>query len=143
MDTSSGGLGSWCTTRICAGSAAEVAAHVEQRIVLEPRFRTADATLELTRPDGSLASFGSPRSYPARLRFSRWRLPTRVTLEIEPWSVDRAELLVRPGRRTPFRSEAYLAAALALVGEVAFEVERAAVAVTSPDAHTPGLRRAS
>jgi hypothetical protein len=143
MDTSSGGLGSWCTSRICAGSAAEVAAHIEQRVVLDPRFATAGATLDLARPDGSVVNVGAPRTYAARLRFSRWRRPARVTLEIERWSTDRSELLIRPGRRAPYRSDAYLDAALALVDAVGSAVDRTTAVVADPGAHAPGLRRAS
>jgi hypothetical protein len=143
MDTSSGGLGSWCTSRICAGSAAEVAAHIEQRIVLDSRFATAVATLDLNRSGRSVASVGAPRSYAARLRFSRWRRPARVTLEIERWSTDRSELLIRPGRHAPYRSDAYLDAALALADAVGSEVDRTAAVVADPGAREPGLRRAS
>ena len=146
MDTSSGGLGSWCTSRICAGSAAEVAAHVEQRVVLDPRFAAAGSSLEVTAPASTYApaTMGPPRRHVARLRFSRWRRPAMVTLEVERWSSDRCELLIRPGPRAPFRSDAYLGAALALVEAVARDVELTRAAAARPDAGGHGgLRRAS
>ncbi|MFA5884362.1 MAG: hypothetical protein WDA60_10970 [Acidimicrobiia bacterium] len=147
MDTSSGWLGSWCTSRICEGSAAEIAASLEQRVARDPQFAVANASLEVTAPGatGAVATMGPRRVHAARLRFSRWRVPAKVTLEIERWSADACELLVRPGRRAPVRSDAYLGAALALVEAVAIDLELARMSVTTGPAADGrgGLRRAS
>ena len=147
MDTSSGWLGSWCTSRKCAGSAVEVAASLEQRVVGDPRFAVANASLVVIAAGatGRVATMGPRRVHAARLRFSRWRVPAMVTLEIERWSADACELLIRPGRRAPVRSDAYLGAALALVEAVAMDLELTRMTTaTGPAAdRRGGLRRAS
>jgi hypothetical protein len=145
MDTSSGRIGSWCTTRVCAGSVVEVAALLRRRLAEDPRFSAGVASLELVSTAASpVATVGPPRVHRAWLRYSRWRPAARVTLEIERWSTEESEVLVRPSRRLPRAEDAYFAAALALVDAVVVDLERRALgAVSEPRATGDGLRRAS
>lgn len=147
MDTWSGApRPSWCTTRVCEGSAAEVAALLDGFAVGGVRVTIAGARLALdaSGPVAGVTTVAAARVHGARLRYSRWLPPARVTVEVEPWSRDRCELLIRPARRLPPGADAYLRAAVHLVDALALELGIAGLTTPAGGrvADSP-LRRAS
>lgn len=129
MDTWSGlSEWSWCTTRVCDGSVADIAVLIETYCAGGARFTVPGATLVLDPPGesgpGVVTPVGPRRVHRARLRFSRWRPAARVTVEVEPWAVGSCEVLVRPTRRLPGARDAYFRGALATLSALVAEVER-------------------
>jgi hypothetical protein len=134
---------SWCVSRRCLGSVAEIAEY------LTGRFRS-DATV-ITEPGrltvvpgiiGAVVTVGPVRVHRARLRFGILRPPARVTIEVEPWSGTESELLLRPTRRPPRGEDAYFAAALAVLEALAAEID-ASLTLVSEITANDRLRRAS
>ena len=116
---------SWCTTRRCEGSAAEVAALLQGYAVGSTRLTVDGAVLAFgssAPPVPGLAAVAPPRTRDARLRYARWRPAARVTVEVEPWSTDRSEIAIRPARRLPPGADAYFAAATALLGALVLDL---------------------
>lgn len=145
MDARSGSMQtSWCTTRVCEGSVAEVAALLESHGAGRARFTVPGASLVLEPPRGvpGVSAVSPRRVHRARLRYSPWAPAARVTVEVEPWSPGRTEVLIRPARRLPPGADAYLRAAAGLVDVLAREVVPPALAPPAPMAGVP-LRRAS
>jgi len=129
MDTWSGlSEWSWCTTRVCDGSVAAVAALIDSYSAGGAEFTVPGATLALDLPgaprNGAVTPVGPRRIHPARLRFSRWWPAARVTVEVDPWAEGSSEVLVRPTRRLPGPRDAYFRGALATLAALVAEVER-------------------
>jgi hypothetical protein len=82
------------------------------------------------------------RSHKAKVTRGSWPFPTRVTIEIEPWSRAESELLVRPGRRPPRVEDAYFAAVLGALEALAAEID-VMLTPASEFATEEPLRRAS
>ena len=134
---------SWCASRRCRGSVADVAAHLADRFADDPTVITAAGRLTVI-PDATrgVVTVGPVRSRRARVAFGSWRFPARVTIEIEPWSRTESELLVRPTRRPPRGEDAYFAAVLDALEVLAIEID----ATLTPESElttTEPLRRAS
>ena len=137
---------SWCTTRICNGSVADVAALLESYAASDGRFTVPGATLALrgtAPPANGVATVAPRRVHDARLRYARWLPAVRVSVEVDRWSVDACEVLVRPAARPPFAPDAYFAATVALLASMVDEVERALAADPAPASAGTPLRRAS
>jgi len=129
MDTWSGlSEWSWCTTRVCDGSVAAVAALSESYGAGGAEFTVTGATLALdppgAPPSDAVTPVGPRRIHPARLRYSRWRPAVRVTVEVDPWTESSSEVVVRPRRRLPSGRDAYFRGALATLAALAAEVDR-------------------
>ena len=126
MDTRSGlPETSWCTTHVCEGSAAELAALLQGYTVGQTRLTVGRAALILGEagPQASdVATVVAPRVHHARLRYTRGLPAARVTVEVEPWSADRSEIVIRPARRLPPGADAYFAAATALLGALVLDL---------------------
>lgn len=146
MEPWSGAMTSWCTTRVCEGSAAEVAALLQGYAVGRTRLVAGPAVLTLDEDSAApgVTPVVAARIRGARLRYARGRPAARVSVEVEPWSPDRCEIVVRPARRRPPGGDAYFRAAAglleALVLDLGLERLRSAGAEAGP--HRP-LRRAS
>ena len=111
------------------------------------RVTVAGGALELVgdrMPRNGVRPMAPQPAHRARLRYARWLPKARVTLEVEPWSADTCELVIRPDRRLPPVPDTYLRTAVAIVQAIAAEVDRTGDlgtgAVTPTDAP---LRRAS
>lgn len=146
MDTWSGVRASWCTTSVCEGSVAEVAALLASYGTSGARFAVPGASLELRGGLGAQAgvtAVAPSRVHPARVRYARWLPPTRVTVEVDPWSRERSEVLIRPHRRLPVDRERYLRASRALVDALVRELAIGTTAPTEPVAARARLPRAS
>src|SRR4051794_30286255 len=119
---------SWCTTRVCDGSVAEVATLIECYGAGGARFTVPDGTLAFDMPDdrrsGAVTQVGPRRIHSARLRYARWRPAARVTVEVEPWSAGSCEVLVRPRCRLPQAPDGYFRAAVATITALAAELEQ-------------------
>lgn len=129
MDTWSGlSDWSWCTTRVCDGSVATVAALIESYGAGGAEFTATGATLALDPPgeprSDAVTPVGPRRIHPARLRYSRWRPAARVTVEVDPWAEGSSEVLLRPRRRLPGAGDAYFRGALAAIAALVAEVEQ-------------------
>lgn len=125
MDWSGLPQASWCTTRRCEGSAAEVAALLQGSAVGATRLTVDGAALTLGEPGPSLpgvVTVTPPRVFAARLRYVRWLPAARVTVEVEPWSTDRSEIVIRPARRLPPGADAYFAAATTILGALVLDL---------------------
>jgi hypothetical protein len=132
---------SWCTSRRCRGSVTDIAQYLAERLADVAVVNSTAGRLTVTPGSANgVAIVGPVRTYRGKLAFGRWRLPARVTLEVEPWSRTESELLVRPTRRPPLAENAYFTTALAVLESLAAELD-ANLTMTSEFAHP--LRRAS
>jgi hypothetical protein len=139
---SSKGL-SWCASRRCRGSAAEVAAYLAERFADDPTVVAGKGRLTVGLGGPSrVATVGPVRAHRAKLVFGSWRPSTKVTIEGEPWSRSESELLVRPTRRPPRAEDAYFASVLAVLEALAAEID-ATLTPMSEIVPGEGLRRAS
>ena len=131
---------SWCVTRRCQGSVAEVAASLAERFADDAAVITPSGRLTVV-PGGprGVASVGPDR---AKVTVRSWPIPARVTIEIEPWSRTESELLVRPTRRPPWVEDAYFASVLSVLETLAAEID-ASLTPVSELATPERLRRAS
>jgi hypothetical protein len=134
---------SWCASRRCRGSVAEVAALLADRFADDPTVitRTGRLTVASGAPRG-VATVGPVRVHRAKLGFGAWRPSTKVTIEVEAWSRSESELLVRPTRRPPLAEDAYFASVLAVLETLAAEID-ATRTTTSDSELEERLRRAS
>jgi hypothetical protein len=134
---------SWCASRRCRGSLAEVAAYLADRFAEDAIVVTASGRLTVVpRSPSDVATVGPARSHRAKVAFGSWPFPTRVTIEVEPWSRTESELLVRPTRRPPRTEDAYFAAVLEVLEALAAEID-ATLTPMSEFATEERLRRAS
>jgi hypothetical protein len=134
---------SWCVSRRCGGSAADIAEYLVARLGHDPAVIAERGRLTVAsgRP-GAVATVGPIRAHRAKLAFAAWRRSARVTIEVTPWSRTESELLLRPTRRPPLGGESYYAAALAVLEALAIEVDMS-LALESDIASGERLRRAS
>jgi hypothetical protein len=134
---------SWCATRRCQGSVAEVAASLAERFADDAAVITPSGRLTVV-PGGprDVATVGPVRLHRAKVTVGSWPIPARVTIEIEPWSRTESELLVRPTRRPPWVEDAYFASVLSVLETLAAEVD-ASLTPVSELATPERLRRAS
>jgi hypothetical protein len=132
---------SWCTTKVCEGSADEVAAIVEGRLKRDTCIEVGGGRLDLEVPArGVVVPVAPSHVYPGRLRARPWWPATRVTLEVWPWSRCEAEILLRPRRCV--RDDRYFAVALAVLEALSREVS-ASRASAATDRHPVRYRWAS
>jgi hypothetical protein len=148
MDTWSGALNaSWCATRVCEGSVAEVAMLLASHGRTGARFMVPGAALELRGDVGAQAGVtpvAPARVHHARVRYAPWMPAVRVTVEVDPWSNGRSEVLIRPARRLPVARDRYLAASVALLDAVATDLGLSTVAPSAARVGGPDrLPRAS
>ena len=134
---------SWCASRRCRGSVAEIAEYLTARFGADPTVITEPGRLTVvTDAPGALPTVAPVRAHRAKLTFGTWRPAARVTIEVDAWSRTESELLVRPRRRPPRGEDAYFAAALAVLEALVTEVD-ASLTLVSESAQSEGLRRAS
>jgi len=136
--------GSWCTARRCPGGAAEVAQVVASRFASEARLEVDGGWLQVAPGSDrdAVTPMGPARAHRARLAFSRWRPAARVSIEIERWSADECEVVVRPHRRVPMTPDRYFVVALQVVEALVGEIMQAPTAAASGTGNRE-LRRAS
>jgi hypothetical protein len=115
---------SWCATRRCRGSVAEVAALLAERFADDATVITEAGRLTVV-PGASrgVATVGPVRAHRAKVTFGSWPFKSRVTVEVEAWSNTESELLVRPTRRPPMVEDAYFASVLAILEALADELD--------------------
>jgi len=134
---------SWCATRRCQGSVPEVAAYLAERFADDATVITQSGRLTVVPgPVRGVPTVGPVRAHRAKVNVGSWPLPTRVTIEIEPWSRTESELLVRPTRRPPRVEDAYFASVLSVLETLAAEIDGSLTPV-SELATLERLRRAS
>ena len=134
---------SWCASRRCRGSVAEVAEYLAERFADDATVITQSGRITvLPGPARDVATVGPVRSYRAKVSCGTWPFPARVTIEIDPWSRTESELLVRPTRRPPRVEDAYFASVLAALEALAFEIDARLTPVSELATEEP-LRRAS
>jgi hypothetical protein len=134
---------SWCASRRCRGSVADVATYLADRFADDATVVTESGRLTVVpRTPGDLMIVGPVRSHRAKVKVGSWPIPTRVTIEIESWSRAESELLVRPTRRPPRVENAYFAAVLGALEVLAAEID-ATLTPASELATEEPLRRAS
>ena len=134
---------SWCASRRCRGSVAEIAEYLTGRFGDDATVITGRGRLTVVpRTHGPVVTVGPVRAHRARLSFGALRPSARVTIEVEPWSRTESELLLRPARRPPLGEDAYFAAVLAVLEALASEID-ASLTLVSDIAPNERLRRAS
>ena len=134
---------SWCASRRCRGSVADVAAYLADRFADDATVVTESGRITVTaRSPGDVVSVGPVRSHRAKVAFGSWPFPTRITIEVEPWSRTESELLVRPTRRPPRVEDAYFAVVLEALEVLAAEIDVTLTPVSEFAVERP-LRRAS
>lgn len=137
METWSGAMStSWCATKVCDGSVADVATLLEAYRSSGARFTSPGAALELggdVDPGAGVTPMAPRRVHAARVRYVRWLPAARVTVEVDPWSQQRSEVLIRPVGRLPVARERFLDATVALVNALVAELARAQVVAEGAD----------
>jgi hypothetical protein len=134
---------SWCTSRRCPGSVAQIADYLTGRFGDDATVITDPGRLTVVPKDArAVVTVGPVRAHRARLSYGAFRPSARVTIEVEPWSRTESELLLRPTRRPPLGEDAYFAAALAVLEALASEIDASLTLVSEIEANER-LRRAS
>jgi hypothetical protein len=133
----------WCASRRCRGSVADVAAYLSDRFADDANVITESGRLTVVpSPARDVVPVGPVRSHRAKVAYGSWPFPARVTIEIEPWSRTESEVLVRPTRRLPRVEDAYFAAVLGALEALAVEIDATLTPVSELAPEEP-LRRAS